>query len=249
MQLTNLVRQMGRNDVRLVSRDSLLMILVLYPAMNVALLRWGLPALNAWLVEQFAFDLSPYYDLFVSYMLVVMIPMLVGMVVGMLLVEEQDDQTLTALLVTPVSLGQFVGYRLVLTAVVSFLGILITVPLAPLAPISPSQLLLVAFAGAFNAPTITLAFFAITSNKVQAFGVLKVVSTVNVLPFVAYFISEPWQFLFGLLPGYWNAKAYWTAYAGSSPLFWLYLLVGVVFNLVVCWFLLGRLQRKVYGAA
>ncbi len=248
MQLTNFVRQMGRNDVRLVSRDSLLMILVLYPAMNIVLLRWGLPALNAWLVEQFAFDLSPYYDLFVSYMLVVMIPMLVGMVAGMLLVEEQDDQTLTALLVTPVSLGQFVGYRLMLTAVVSFLGILITVPLALLAPISSAHLLLIAFAGAFNAPTITLAFFAITSNKVQAFGVLKVVSTVNILPFVAYFISEPWQFLFGLLPGYWNAKAYWTAYA-REPLLWLYLLVGIVFNLLVSWFLLGRLQRKIYGAA
>ena len=64
------------------------------------------------MMAEYAFDLRPYYDAFMGYFLVSLAPMMFGIVIGFLLLDECDDNTLMALQVTPLSLNNYLLYRL-----------------------------------------------------------------------------------------------------------------------------------------
>ncbi|MCB0034997.1 MAG: hypothetical protein KDE51_13280 [Anaerolineales bacterium] len=246
MQLSTLVRQMSGNDAKLVGRDQFMIGLIAYPIFNLLFIRFGLPPLTTWLQNSYDFDLTPYHMLMVSYLILVMVPMFVGMVVGLLLIEERDDDTLTVMMITPMSLNQLVGYRVLLAAVVSFLTIAVFVPLTNTIVMPFGLLVVIALFASLNAPVTALLFFAIAKDKVQAFGVLKVLSTLNIIPIIAFFVAEPWQYVFGLQPAYWAIKAFWLAAEGGQ--LWIYLVISLIVNVVLLRFLTARFQKQAYGA-
>ena len=216
MQITTFMQRMGRNDAKLIGRDQFMIGLVAYPLLNLLVLRYGIPRLTDWAVARFEFDLVPYYTMIVSYALMMMIPMFMGMIFGLLLIEERDDDTLTVMMVTPVSLDRFVLYRIVAAVFISFAMIILFVPNVGIIDISFWQLLPISLIATLVAPLTALLFFSLASNKVQAFGVLKALSTLNLVPAIAWFVAEPWQWLFGLYPPYWALKAFWVAVEGQG---------------------------------
>ncbi len=247
MQLTKFVSTMGRNDARLVGRDQLLLGLVFYPIFMYFLIRFGLRPATNWLQEAVGFDLTPYWTVGIAQILVVMMPMFFGMISGILLIEEQEDKTLTAMMVTPVSLDRFVGYRAAAAGIVSFLSIILALGNNGLFEISFTQLVAISALGGLAAPFNALVFFAFATNRVQAFGMLKALSTINSVPLIAWFVAEPWQFLFGLFPPYWAAKAAWTVMEGGSG--WLYLIPGFILYAAVLYLLVVRFRQKAYSGA
>lgn len=246
MIVTKYWKQLGLNDVRLIGRDQFMLGLAFYPLLNFFILRFFVPWLADWSEVNYQTDIRPYYILLTSYLLVVLVPMLIGVVAGLLLIEEREDNTLTAMLVTPVSLNQFVGYRLSLAAGFTFLLLLGFIPLVKIVVLPLGGSILLAFLAAGSAPVTALLFFSIAQDKVQAFGVLKVLGTLNLVPAVAYAVGEPWQWLFGLHPAYWVTKAFWEA-AGGSGTFLLYGLIGFLYNGVLLWFLTQRFHTLAYG--
>ena len=247
MQLSKFITTMGRNDVRLVGRDQLMIGLVFYPIFMYFLIRFGLEPATRWLERTTEFDLTPYWTVGIAHILVVLLPMFFGMITGMLLIEEQEDKTLTAMMVTPVSLDRFVLYRATAAGIISFMGIFLAVGNNGLFEINFLTLLGVSVLGGLAAPFNALLFFAFASNRVQAFGVLKGLSTINSIPLIAWFIGEPWQFLFGLFPPYWAAKATWTALEGGNGL--LYLIPGFILYAGVMYLLVLRFRQKAYSGA
>jgi fluoroquinolone transport system permease protein len=246
MIVTKYWKQLGLNDVRLIGRDQFMLWLAAYPLFNFFILRYVVPWLAIWSETNYQTDIRPYYVLLSSYLLVVLVPMLIGVVAGLLLIEEREDNTLTAMLVTPVSLNQFVGYRLSLAAGFTFVLLLGFIPLVKIVALPLGSALVLAFFAAVSAPVTALLFFSIAQDKVQAFGVLKVLGTLNLVPAVAYAVGEPWQWLFGLHPAYWVAKAFWEAAAGSGY-FFLYGFIGFLYNCVLLWFLTQRFHTLAYG--
>lgn len=111
MKTLRVLQALGPIDTKSVSRDSLLRWMVFYPLLLAGLIRWGVPWLTVRLLMQFQFDLTPYYSLLMSFVLL-MTPMLTGMVIGFLLLDQRDDQTLTALQVTPLTLSGYLVYRI-----------------------------------------------------------------------------------------------------------------------------------------
>jgi fluoroquinolone transport system permease protein len=107
MKALRVVQALGPIDAKGVLRDSLLRWLVLYPVLLALLLRWGVPALADRLADRYRFDLTAYYVLVMSF-LVELLPILTGMVVGFLLLDQRDDHTLMAWQVTPLTLAQII---------------------------------------------------------------------------------------------------------------------------------------------
>jgi fluoroquinolone transport system permease protein len=62
---------------------------------------------------QYGFDLSVYYPLIMSFIAVAM-PMIYGALIGFLVLDQRDDNTITALQVTPLTLVGYLGYRVAL---------------------------------------------------------------------------------------------------------------------------------------
>lgn len=245
MSFLNTFRALGPIDARNIRRDSLLRWFAAIPFLFALMFRLLVPWLRDLIFNQFGWDLAPYYVLIMSYGFVLGIPIIFGVVIGFLLLDERDDGTLTALQVTPLSLRDYLGYRVTIPIILSIVLTVVTFPLAGLAQLPWPDLLLVATAAAPLAPIFALVLAALAENKVQGFAIMKGLGVFMILPIIAYFVSEPWQWLFGLIPTYWPTKLYWMLDA-NAPNVWLVFGIGMAYALVVLAVLMRRFSTVMH---
>ncbi len=243
MRTLQVIRSLGPVDVRSVTRDSMLgWLVVLTPAMGL-LWRFGVPLVAGVLDEKFGFDLVPYYPLVMSFVGVIA-SALVGTVIGFLLLDQRDDQTLPALLVTPLSMTDYLAYRLAVPMILAAVLTAIMFPLAGLTELSVAQVVTTSLCAAPLAPLYALFIGSFAANKVQGFALAKAVGILFLPVIVAWFIPAPWQNLIGVVPVYWPIKVFWVFDAGiASP--WPYALAGIAYQLLVLRLLARRFARVI----
>ena len=166
-------RVFGPVDVKNIRREDLLMWLGGVMALVVLLMRYGVPAASGLLDTRFGFDLTPYHDLIMSNYVFVA-GMMVGTVIGFLLLDERDENTLTALLVTPLPIGAYLAYRFTLPVLLAFVITCVTYPLIGLAPISAVDLIVVAGLASFGGPFAALFLAVFAENKITGLALTKV---------------------------------------------------------------------------
>ena len=240
---TAVIRALGPIDAKSVVRDSMLRWLIGMPVVLALAFRWGVPALNVWLGERYGFDLVPYYPLLVSF-LVLMVPTLVGAVVGFLLLDHKDDRTLTALQVTPLTVEGYLAYRIAVPMVVSVPVMMASIAVADLVTMGIVPALAAAVQAAPTAPLYALFVAGFAANKVQGFALLKGVGVLVWPPVIAWFISSPWQVAFGIDPLYWPLKLFWMLEA-HEPGAWLYFLAGLTYQSLLIAILLRRFRTVI----
>lgn len=234
---------LSRSDVINIRRDSLMQFLLFYPIILGVLMRWLIPWITAGLLE--TFDLTPYHLLLASFFGLMIMPDLAGSLIGLLLLDERDEDTLTALLVTPLPITSYVLYRVIAPTLISLVGILVVVPLIGIEVLATGPLLIVAVSASLGAPIFTLLLAALANNKVEGVAIMKGMGVLLLAPMIAWFVPEPWQWLLGIFPTFWSAKAYWLAMAGES---WLWVAaVGAVYAVAIVWLLLRRFRRGLYS--
>jgi hypothetical protein len=236
------LRSLGPVDLKSVARDSMLLLISVGSLALAVALRLGMPFLTDWLWSTYNLALEPYYPLFMS-LVVFMAPGMVGMVIGLLLLDERDDHTLKALLVTPTPLVSYMIYRLGLPILLAFLITPIVVSIAGLITIPFPYLLLVSALTSISGATTTLLLVTLAENKVMGLAVLKGIQGLQALPMAAFFVDPPLQWIAGIMPSYWPMAVYWRMAAGEP--FWGYLLVGAVINIAVVIYLMHRYERQV----
>ncbi len=245
MQFSTAVRTLGRNDRKLVQRDSFLLFMVAYILLIAVGIRFAIPWLTGLLIEQTGFDLTPYYPVIAGWLMAILGPQIAGTVFGFLLLEEKDDNTLEALMVTPLSLNTFLLYRVLVATILGIAMAIITLLILNLVSIPVWQLIPIAAVAGLFAPILMLFYAAMAENKVEGFALLKITGVVGLIPIVAWFIPEPWQYLAGLFPPYWAAKALWIADAGGTT--WpIALVLGILTSGAALWLLIRRFNDSAY---
>lgn len=239
------LRAFGRNDIKSIKRDSLLIYMLIIPPIMVLAVRLILPWLTNRLADNFAFDLVPYYPMILSFFFVLQLPLLFGLLVGLLILDERDDDTLTALRVTPISMTGYAIYRGGAATLLSTLYIVIALPSTGLMPLTLLPALIpIAILSGVLAPLFGLILATIASNKVEGLALMKALGIFLIGPLAAYFVDSNWQLLMGILPTYWPAKAFWVASEGGN--FWPYVVVGAIYSLLLVALLLRRFKAKVF---
>ena len=237
------IRALGPIDVKSVARDSMLRWLIGMPIVFALAFRWGVPALNEWLGERYAFDLTPHYPLLTSF-LVLMVPTLMGSVVGFLLLDQRDDRTLTALQVTPLTVEGYLAYRIAVPMLVSVPVMVASVAIADLVTMGVVPAFAAAVQAAPTAPLYALFVAAFAANKVQGFALLKGVGVLTWPPVIAWFVSSPWQVAFGIDPLYWPLKVFWMLEAGE-PRVGLYFVAGLAYQGLLLAILVRRFKTVI----
>lgn len=245
MTVLNVFRALGPIDARNIRRDSLLRWMALMPFLFAFLFRYVVPWMRDGLLAQTGFDLAPYYILLVSYGFVIGVPTLFGVVIGFLLLDERDEQTLTALQVTPLTMGGYLAYRVLLPVALSVALVLITYPLAGMVPMPPQHVLLVSLLAAPMAPIFALFLAAVAQNKVQGFAIMKGSGSVLILPLAAYFFEGAWTYLLGIIPTFWPLKLFWLLAAGESGA-WFFFAAGTVVQALMLAGLAFRFNRVMH---
>lgn len=239
----HIVKSLGPIDLRNLWRDELLSWMIFLPLGMFPAVRLLVPYLSTQIARQFGFDLAPYYTLIQS-LLVICMPMVYGVLIGFLLLDQRDDRTLCALQVTPLTLGGYLAYRISLPIVLSVGVTLLMLPLAGLEPLGWKALIAVTLLASPLAPLFALFFGVFAENKVQGFALNKGAGVFILLPLVAYFVPGGWQWVFGLLPTFWPAKFYWMIQSGE-PGAWLAFLIGIAYQVLLLVVLLRRFNRLV----
>ncbi len=242
--MVRVMRAFGANDLRNIRRDSIMLTFALAPFLAVVVLRIAVPLVTDLLSARYGFDLTPYYPLLLS-LLVLGLPLGFGGLAGFMVLDERDDDTLTALRVTPASMSGYAGYRISTAVLVSFLYTLGCVSLTGLAPMAllPDLVPAALLAGLFS-PVVALALISLANNKVEGLAISKAFGIFVLGPLAAYFVGPGWQLLFGIFPTYWPAKAVWLAAAGGNC--WPYLLAGTGYNVTLALLLLRRFRNRLY---
>lgn len=196
-------------DRRVSLRDALLVIVLAGPILLAVTLRLGYPQLAAYLAARFGVDLTPYEPILLASVVVLHVPLIIGMVGALLVLDDVDDRVVLVLRVSPVTLPRYLTYRVVAVAVVALLMLAVTVPVCGLAPDLPRVLPALVLA-ALQAPLITLATTAVARNKVEGLAWLKILGLVptGIAP-AMWWSPEPVDWALRVLPHYWTVDVLW----------------------------------------
>lgn len=230
MGTRSIISEQIKSDFKLIIRDPLLRVVIVILLLMSFLFRIVVPQLGPFLAP-WGLTLGYLNPFLVSFMFVLFVPMGIGMVIGFLLLDEKDNQTIKALAITPVSLNRYFLYRMIMPIILGTGLIVISVYIVWLVYIEFFALLFIAAVTALEGPLWTLIISTFAKNKVQGFTVLKMGGFLFIIPVIAYFIPPtPFELLFGIAPTYWTVKAFWVAAAGD-PSYWIYLLVGIIYHI------------------
>ncbi len=238
------LRVLAPNDLRLIWRDSFLLLVMLVTPLFCLVFRWLGPYLTGVVAEWV--ELERYYALILANFVIGGQPVLLGAVVGILFIEERDEGTLLALQATPLSLRSFLGYRLLAAMGLSVAITSIAVPLAGLVSVSWLETLAAALLASLGVPLVALSYAVFIQNKVQAVTAIKLVQAWGGMPVFLYFAPTPWQWI-GSVPGplYYPMRLFWSAAEGRAE--WWLILPGLIIQGAALLWLLRRFERTVYA--
>ncbi|WP_421840583.1 ABC transporter permease [Mycobacterium sp.] len=234
----------GRNDIRGTYRDPLLIMIVVAPVIwttGVALLT---PRVAVMLFRRNGFDLAPYYPLVLTAFLLLTSIAVVGGLAAFLVLDEIDAGTMTALRISPVPLSAFFVYRAVTVIVLTAVYVVATLSLSGILGSGLiGSLIPIGLLAGLSAVVTLLLILALANNKIQGLAALRGLGMLIAgLPCLPWFIDSGWNLVFGVLPPYWAAKAFWVASSHGS--WWPYVLLGVGYNLAIGWLLFRRFLAK-----
>lgn len=207
---------LGRSDLRQMTRDPMLLFMLVAPLLLVASFGFAVPPAMDWLHSETGWDLDAFYPMIVGFVLL-LIPLLPGTMAGFLMLDERDEGLLYVYAVTPIAKRGYFFYRLAVP-----MGIMICYGVAVLTVVRVVSLdgfAVTGFAAAVLMTTlhgiITALFLAgFAPNKVEGLALSKLAAFPVLAPLLLL-LPEPWQAAAWPLPAYWTAKTVMLALNGD----------------------------------
>jgi fluoroquinolone transport system permease protein len=237
------LRALLRADVASARREPLLLALVLATPLLILLLRFGYPLAETLVRARWGLDLEPHRPFALGALLVVDLPMNAGAIIALLVLDERDDGTLTAMGVTPLGLGGYVRYRLLSGVVLAALLPAVSLPLTGLVPLA-------ALLGAVPAllpalligPLAGCVVLVLAQNKVDGLAMMKGAALVWALPLAGWFVDGWWTPLLRVIPTGAVLHALWGGLEGEAV--WLPALAGAGWTALLLALLWPAVRRR-----
>ena len=170
-----------------------------------------------------------------------------GAITGFTLLDDQDDQVLLSLRITPISVNYYIITKLLISYILGVIGTLLMIITSHFITIvDPLNLIFILILAPLHGPFIALLVNAFSSNKVEGFVIMKASGLILLVPVAALFLTD-WKELFlGILPGFWTARLVSfelmpLEYTLGST--WIYFILGVIINGLLL-YILYTLYRK-----
>lgn len=232
------------NDLKNIRREHMLIYIMLVPLIMIAFLRFFLPPLTIWTIDSFDLSLADYYPLILSFFVVIEMPFIFGVLYGLLLLDEKDENIFNVLRVTPISLDYYLRYRFSVIILSSVLFVSVGLPLTGfMSPMSISAILSVGLVGGMGGVLLTLIMIGFANNKLEGLALMKAFGIMTLAPMGGYFIESNWHLLLGIFPFYWPAKAFWLFSQGLNG--WVYILIGIGYLSILFFLLYRRFKSRI----
>lgn len=171
---------------------------------------------------------------------VIMSFMLGGMIIGFNIIDEKETGVMRALMITPISRGEFILGKSIIGIVVPIIHTLLAVLIFSVGYIDIVKLLIVTVASSLTGIVVGFLTGVMSSNQMSGIANMKISALLLLLPaMLAFVLPEKGQFVLYWAPTYWsfaairgilNRSTNWTDFLGQ--LFWICLTTGVLFLLL-----------------
>lgn len=206
-----------------------------------------------------AYLLVPYLkdqnNLLVSNLVVILFVLmnsfLYGAITGFTLLDDQDDNVLLSLKITPIKVRDYVLIKLFVSY---FFGLLTTCLIlltsGMFATSNVLNMIYVMILVPIQGPILALLINSFATNKVEGFVYMKLSGIILMAPIAGLFVFNWTEFLLGILPGFWTVRILsmellptQTFMLGSS---FLYFIIGLLVNLLIGTILYQLYRKRVH---
>ncbi|MEK3884008.1 hypothetical protein [Paenibacillus sp. PL2-23] len=236
-------RMLLMNDVRNMVTDPMLMASLIGPLVLLFIVKYGFPPLDDWLDQRYGFQLSAYAAFIASFLLTV-IPLLLGSMAGLLMLDDRDENMIAYFGVTPLARNGYFRYRLFLPSLLTLLmcGLFILFSgIADAGADSSYGIVLLML----EAPLLALFLTAFASNKVEGLALSKASGILFLGPVAAYFVPEPWTYVGLWIPSYWPAQSYLASMSGFPAASFGWFAGGLILHAILLAGLLQVFLRRI----
>jgi len=251
-------------EIKTILKDKFGFILIIYPLLMFAIIGFVLPAAG----NNSTAEMTALLFVIVMVMSLSFGSYMAGVLLGFSLIENKDENTIHGIAVTPVTVSGYILFKLVYIYMFSVIGNLFLIgglkifaaeayvieyggeTLNLLSNISWGHVFIFSFVNSFFAASVALLLATFASNKIEGFAYLKAGGIFLLLPLLSLlsFFSDGKQYILGVIPNFWPTKAMLNIMMinrhPSNLNFYLYMLIGFLYMIVLAAFSFKLLKRK-----
>lgn len=209
----NMYLDFVKNELKKYVRDPLMRFMMFYPIILGLIGRYVIP----WISNKSNFKLNLYAD-FIIVVLIIVTPHIYGALIGFSILEDRDDNIFTAIRVTPLSMNEFLSFRLAMVTLLSFISSSFVMWFSNIVTLPLKNIFAIAFLVSLAAPMTGLFINFISKNKIEGFAVMKGTGIILIFPIISLFYFDKKELFFSFAPGFWPAKAISTLIRGKNML-------------------------------
>ena len=130
-----------------------------------------------------------------------------GAITGFTLLDDQDDNVLLSLKITPISVKSYVLIKLSISYIFGMIATLLLILVTGfLKDISFLNLLMILLLSPMQGPIIALFINSFAKNKVEGFVFMKLSGMLLMIPVASIFLTNWTEIFLGIIPGFWTAR-------------------------------------------
>lgn len=142
----------------------------------------------------------------VALMFVIMTSFMFGAITGFTLLDDQDDQVLYSLRITPIKVSDYIWIKLMMSYILGVISTFLLVFITKLFESSVLNMVGISLLASLQAPMLALFINAFASNKVEGFVFMKSTGIIVMIPMAALFLTNWTELFLGIVPGFWVAR-------------------------------------------
>ncbi|MBK7869418.1 MAG: hypothetical protein IPJ74_01440 [Saprospiraceae bacterium] len=225
------------NDFRSTFRDPIFKILLFFPFISFAIVRWGFPAIAARFPA-----IIPYNQVILMWACMQSATMF-GMIYAFLFLEEKEEDVWQVIRILPISGIQLIFSRLLIGLIISTLVNFTLIHWGNIIHLLWYEELLLSIQFSLGAPLIALFLGAFANNRIEGLAQMKMVNVLLMIPGLIYFLPQRFLHITALIPTYWSFRS--MEMAENKGNFWLFFIVGTFFYLFGILLLNRRMENKI----
>ena len=194
-----------KTDFKRLLREPVMALLFLVPLLIPVLLQMVVEYLIPFAQAYVAFDITPYHSYFLSFTLII-VPSLLGIVMGFMLLDDKDGHIAELMSVTPLGINQYLAIRLGFVSAFTFVYVIYSYYIFGMMLIPFWTLLFLAVLLSVHGAALGLLLFLVADDKVKGLTYAKGLNLVILFAF-ADLLKLNWvRGLAMAFPPYWITR-------------------------------------------
>ncbi len=254
-------------ELKTIVKDMMNLFILLYPVLMLFICGYLLPAI---INKTNATDPNAQaIALLVGFVLLISVGgFMMGAMLGFSLLDNRDENTLLNIAASPLTVTGYATFKIIYTYILSIFGNIFMVgglkllasdsyvvnyggmTIGLVDTISYGNIIIFSVVSSLIVPFVALILGAVAKNKIEGFALVKAGGLFVMLPMLILLdgFQDAKQYIFGVFPNFWPVKALLNlalnSQNGANIDFWLYMLIGSVYPLVLGYIALKGFVKK-----